>query len=222
METVTLPPHSYVPSQAPMTPKCQKDKEESLVSQLQMDDLEKTSLAQYAASFAAIFVLVQILSTLYQIFILEQRVLDSGEKRACALMILFSSAKIIYTMVLIFYLFILSPENIKNVKIASFVIAGVQLALSIYLIVKEINNYKHPEDPETLSDLYALMLACSYSLELLVFAVMITCFIVILLNTKEPAQKRLVATQYVYVPVQARPDIEGMSTGLVSYVQTHV
>jgi hypothetical protein len=147
METVTFPSQSFVPNQQ-VRPKRIQYPEDSLVCKLEMNDRDKNTLAEFAGAFAAIFTLIQIASILYEIFILEQRLLDPDEKTNHFLMILFCAVKIIYTMVLVFYLFILSPSNISGVKIASFAIAAVQLGVSIYLIIKEIDAYKHPPKPQ--------------------------------------------------------------------------
>ncbi|CAI2380623.1 unnamed protein product [Moneuplotes crassus] len=117
-------------------------------------------------------------------------------------MIFFSVLKIAYTMTLVFYLFILSPENRSFVKTTTFIIAGIQSGLSIYLIISENKKYRHPGDPDTISSLWTLVMLGLYTLEFLVFIVMIGNFLVILFNTKEPENKRLdrEGTTYYYAP----------------------
>ena len=209
METVTLPSHNLIPAKIP--------KEDNQVCTTNFDSIDKKVLAQFAGVSAAIFVLLQIFGTLFQIFILEQRLLDSGEKGACFLMILFNIIKIAYTMTLIFYLFILAPSNIGTVKTASFAITAAQIGVSIYLIITQYKKYKNPEDPETISDLWALLMSGIYSLELIVFATMITSFFAIIFNTNEPAQKRLAAQKYVYYYAPQTLNQDNLKASLVNY-----
>ena len=223
METVTLPPHSFLPTQELKEEKKQIPQEIS-VCKVNLDVHDQKVVAKFAGIFAGIFVLLQIAGTLYQIFILEQRLLDSGEKINCFLMILFNVVKIGYTMTLIFHLFVLSPSSVSGVKTASFIIAGVQAALSLYLIITEFSKYKNPDDPETISDLWALLLSGVYAMELIIFIVMMVNFFMILFNTDEPAQKRSVTPQYAYrvIPsnyVSTQMNKKGLNANLVAYCQ---
>ena len=197
METATLPCQSFIPPQVIKEEKDEK-KEELKVCKVNLDVHDQRVVAQYAGIFAGLFVLFQIAGTLYQIFILEQRLLDSGEKLGCFLMILFNVVKIGYTMTLVFHLFILSPTTVDTVKTASYVVAGLQAAVSLYLIITNFLEFRNPDDPETISNLWALLMSGVYLLELIIFAVMIVNFLMILFNTEEPPQKRSVTPQVVY------------------------
>eukprot|EP00343_Euplotes_focardii_P008216 CAMPEP_0205818326 /NCGR_PEP_ID=MMETSP0206-20130828/214_1 /ASSEMBLY_ACC=CAM_ASM_000279 /TAXON_ID=36767 /ORGANISM="Euplotes focardii, Strain TN1" /LENGTH=123 /DNA_ID=CAMNT_0053110605 /DNA_START=284 /DNA_END=655 /DNA_ORIENTATION=+ len=122
-------------------------------------------------------------------------------------------------MTLIFYLFILSPENIDTVRTASFVVGAAQLGVSAYLIYTNIQTYKHPEDPDTLENLWGLLMSAVHALELLVFIVMIVNFFVVLFNTKQPAQKRLATPQYAYYYTPQTLNKEELNVNLVAFPQ---
>eukprot|EP00344_Euplotes_crassus_P008808 CAMPEP_0196994348 /NCGR_PEP_ID=MMETSP1380-20130617/649_1 /TAXON_ID=5936 /ORGANISM="Euplotes crassus, Strain CT5" /LENGTH=125 /DNA_ID=CAMNT_0042409689 /DNA_START=287 /DNA_END=664 /DNA_ORIENTATION=+ len=108
-------------------------------------------------------------------------------------------------MTLVFYLFILSPENLSFVKTTTFIVGAVQAGLSIYLIISENKKYRHPDDPDSIEGLWALLMLGLYALEFLVFVVMIGNFLVILFNSNEPEQKRSDTqnTIYYYAPQDA-------------------
>ena len=170
---------------------------------VKLTNSSKETWGEIAGTFAGIFVLLQIAGTLYQIFILEQLVLDSDAQNAAFLMIGFCVAKIAYTMTIIFYLFIVTPETVVTIRIVSFVIAAAQISLSVYLITTYYDQYINPVDPESISDIYALMISAAYSIELFVFVVMIISFIVILFQVEEQEPKKKAAPvkyAYYYVP----------------------
>ncbi len=217
METITLPTQNYNCA-SKFVQESPKNNQKVEKCTLTLDQQNMSTVAKIAGWVAAIFVLLQIGGILYEIFILEQRLLNFGEKGGCFFMIFFAIIKIGYTMTLIFYLFILSPENISTVKTTTFVIAAVQAGVSLYLIINEHKKYKNPDDPDTIANLWALMMVGVYALEFLIFIVMIGNFLVILFNTNEPEpeQKRFAAPAPVYYYVPQKAGGEALKAHLVA------
>ena len=93
------------------------------------------SLAKFSGGFAGLFILMQILGMLYEIFILEQRLLDPDQKLAIIGLIILYVIKNAYAMVLIGCLFIMTPQLVKSMTIPSWVILVIQSVYSIWSMV---------------------------------------------------------------------------------------
>ena len=98
------------------------------------------SLAKFSGGFAGLFILMQILGMLYEIFILEQRLLDPDQKLAIIGLIILYVIKNAYAMVLIGCLFIMTPQLVKSMTIPSWVILVIQSVYSIWSMVAHFSK----------------------------------------------------------------------------------
>lgn len=134
------------------------------------------SLAKYAGGFAGLFILIQIVGILSEIFVLNQRLLDPDEKGHAIWMIVFYVIKNAYAMVLLGTIFIMTPGLCHSMKLPSWLIIALQSFLSIKAIIAHWKGFKHPEDPESMENVYELMQCMAYCLEYIVFLNMIIPF----------------------------------------------
>lgn len=79
-------------------------------------------LAKFSGTFAGVFILLQVLGMLFEIFVLEQRILDPSAKGKVIWLIIFYVLKNAYAMVLLGTLFIMTPGLAKSMKLPSWLI----------------------------------------------------------------------------------------------------
>ncbi len=133
-------------------------------------------LAKFSGCFAGVFILLQVLGMLFEIFILEQRLLDPSQKSKVIWLIIFYVIKNAYAMVLLGTLFIMTKGLAKGMKIPSWIILIGQTTYSIIKIVNHWKAFKKPADPESMEGMFELLTAMGYIIEFVVFMNMIIPF----------------------------------------------
>ena len=155
--------------------------------------------AKFVGGMAGIFIILQILGIMYEIFVLQQRLLDPDEKGSAIWAIVFYVIKNAYAMVVLGTLFIMTKGLCKTMKLPSWLLLGVQSFFSIKAILHHWHLSKQPTDPESMENVYELVLTCAYLIEYIVFLCMVISFLGLLGNPP---------TQTIYSQLQDKEEQE--------------